>query len=627
MENNKIIIPSATAAGTASQPHAFQHSQVQYISPLLLSQFSSSIADDQPPFFASQTDTGSSESRDQHFDDDLLMGYSPLSAVTSSSVFSSYSLSDSDSQQQLQHEHAQGQEQQQHENDLYTNSSPSMSNNDTEYPQTSSDFMMHSLMEEVLREIESSCGSSQNSKASDPENTVASSSSSSESGDNSPRMQQQEDQSSDGSCTNSNNSSNNNSVSYFSPEHLAYTQHVPSARSPAVRKVISQDIVIKYEEPEPEPLTQGELEAKYPWMVMRRRDSMFPGILVSDQDFVSSSSSDGDSCSESDSSEAASNPNDVSNSLGTFGTLKAAKSKDNSYIRVPSSLLCNPYKYDLKITGKDIGRLVSDEKKNVELRLVDADTLITPMTKKDPVTVDSITVADDDTVIFRITLHVCSFHFQKKPFRITLYNTNNNQLLYASPMFRTYARKRVRRNNVLYSKKPKKQQRIVLNNFDSDGTSTQQQSQQTTAAGVSLAHTDSKPDEQMQPVTSPSNCALKPSLQMTNMRPVPSRLELSEPSNAFTSTNFPVPASAFTGVSPEIMAHYQQQLHLHIDRVRNNGCITEVNDNSASLLASLERTRKAIEMLSSLSPMELHALQSYMHGQALMAQKLSSQSG
>lgn len=301
------------------------------------------------------------------------------------------------------------------------------------------------------------------------------------------------------------------------------------------------------------------------------------------------------------------------------GIMKPAKSRKNEYKSVPSSLLCNPYKYDLKLSGTGIGKLVTDEGKHIELQLVKADTMETPLIAKDPMSVDSVMLADENTVIFRITLHICSFHFKKREFRIVLSDIDNSRFLYISPAFRTYARKR-ERNGIQSNMLKQKRQKLDLHNKvkceESEEFSREQQNPSIKEELKPQQYERNKQSESIKTQISSPPAVLMPTL--FNVIP-------------YTPAPVIVPPMDNSTVSFEEFARFQQQLFMRMQHNQGPASRSSLPDDNADhgdnkdndMMASLERTSKAIELLSSLTPMERHALQSYMHCQAM----ISHQSG
>jgi hypothetical protein len=164
--------------------------------------------------------------------------------------------------------------------------------------------------------------------------------------------------------------------------------------------------------------------------------------------------------------------------------LKPAKGRDDHYTvgDFPVSLLCNPYKYDLKLVGdihpgkansptsalKSISdllnqqRAVMDESEFLCVTLVDADTMAAPTIcattttganisqaplKKGNVSVESITPVNSKERVIRFTFNLCSFHVKRRAFRLVVTNKNTGENVFVSSPFKTFARKRDRTGN------------------------------------------------------------------------------------------------------------------------------------------------------------------------------------
>lgn len=114
--------------------------------------------------------------------------------------------------------------------------------------------------------------------------------------------------------------------------------------------------------------------------------------------------------------------------------IKPAKSREDQYEggNFPTSLLCNPYKYDLKVQGE-----VSED---VTLLLVDAETIKEPESVKPAITVENVEKNSSRERIFRFSLNLCSFHYRRRSFRLAI--MQQDVQIYLSTPFRTYARRR-----------------------------------------------------------------------------------------------------------------------------------------------------------------------------------------
>lgn len=151
-----------------------------------------------------------------------------------------------------------------------------------------------------------------------------------------------------------------------------------------------------------------------------------------------------------------------SNSNSTSATelivlLKQAKGRDDQFeSHFPPSLLCHPYKYDLKV----IGHLENYQQSKLILNLVDAETLVIPnvtlptkpnvtlpnkKTTLEAVSVEQIEEINSNERLIRFTFNLCSFHFKRRPFRLELtqiVNSSCSKRLYLSDPFQTFARRR-----------------------------------------------------------------------------------------------------------------------------------------------------------------------------------------
>lgn len=127
--------------------------------------------------------------------------------------------------------------------------------------------------------------------------------------------------------------------------------------------------------------------------------------------------------------------------------LKQAKGRDDQFETVfPPSLLCHPYKYDLKV----IGELDKNQQAKLTLNLVDAETLTVPnVTLPNKKIVEGVSVEQIEEVgpnerIIRFTFNLCSFHFKRRPFKLELTQVTGttSKRLFLSNSFQTFARRR-----------------------------------------------------------------------------------------------------------------------------------------------------------------------------------------
>lgn len=136
--------------------------------------------------------------------------------------------------------------------------------------------------------------------------------------------------------------------------------------------------------------------------------------------------------------------------------LKPAKSRDDQYEGgpFPCSLLCNPYKYDLKVVS-DVDNQ-NGEPVSLTLDLVDSESLqvmqMPPSAGNNAksvqsgtaLTIESVTKVSQKERIIRFSFNLCSFHVQRKSFCLVV--KNGEYPLYVSSAFRTYARRRDHHN-------------------------------------------------------------------------------------------------------------------------------------------------------------------------------------
>jgi hypothetical protein len=133
--------------------------------------------------------------------------------------------------------------------------------------------------------------------------------------------------------------------------------------------------------------------------------------------------------------------------------LKPAKSRDDQYEAgpFPCSLLCNPYKYDIKVVGEIEGE------KPLSLDMVDSDSLqvmqmpstagnhnMKAVQSANALTIESVTKISKRERIIRFSFNLCSFHVQRKSFCLVV--KSGEYPLYVSSAFRTYARRRDHHN-------------------------------------------------------------------------------------------------------------------------------------------------------------------------------------
>jgi len=142
--------------------------------------------------------------------------------------------------------------------------------------------------------------------------------------------------------------------------------------------------------------------------------------------------------------------NQKNNVVGKYEVfLKAAKAREDQYRGIfPAYLLCNPYKYDLKIKGSPI-----DDNINVELLDRETRKGVDKNGKRSTVSVASVEKLGNREIVIRFSLNLCSFHYKKRDFILKVTSKSTREELFVSTPFHTYARKR--RSNK--TKSPKKE--------------------------------------------------------------------------------------------------------------------------------------------------------------------------
>lgn len=260
-------------------------------------------------------------------------------------------------------------------------------------------------------------------------------------------------------------------------------------------------------------------------------------------------------------------------SLQSF--VKPAKSRDDQYeTAFPATLLCTPYKYDLKLVGALDKEMTI---KNVSLELVDAESLQKPDTPetRPGVTLEGIENHGDKEKVFRFALNWCSFHFKKRAFCLKL--VYKNTIVFSSTPFHTYARRR----DTPYS-----------------NHATSCKRQLTYPAAFAMSPSRAKVQQPVVASKVPSPQPYSPvqtgAFPMFDFMKAPSFFQYSP---ATTATTVSPPASRQASPIPTVVTSPQQQ--------KNAGQIPH-------LFASMERTQMAIQLLSSLSPAERDAVNYYM---------------
>lgn len=156
--------------------------------------------------------------------------------------------------------------------------------------------------------------------------------------------------------------------------------------------------------------------------------------------------------------------------------LKQAKGKDDQFESVfPPSLLCHPYKYDLKI----VGELDNTQQAKLTLNLVDAETLTVPnVTLPNKKIVEGVSVEQIEELgvnerIIRFTFNLCSFHFKRRSFKLELTQVNGttSKRLFLSNSFQTFARRREHHQSFNSTKSTDKHQSNIPHTSDSSSNS------------------------------------------------------------------------------------------------------------------------------------------------------------
>lgn len=257
--------------------------------------------------------------------------------------------------------------------------------------------------------------------------------------------------------------------------------------------------------------------------------------------------------------------------------LKPAKSRDDQYeASFPPTLLCTPYKYDLKLVGAFDKEM---SVKNVCMELVDSESLSKPENPeaRPGVTLEGIENHGEKEKVFRFALNWCSFHFKKRAFCLKL--SYKDATLFTSTPFHTYARRR-----------------------DTPYSNTACKRQLTYPAAFAFSPSRVK----VQPVTpamvSPPVSYSPVHLQtgaypMFDFMKAPSFFQYSP---ASTATTISPPSSRQSSPIPTVVNSPTQPAAGQIPQ----------------LFASMERTQMAIQLLSSLSPAERDAVNYYLSCQS-----------
>jgi hypothetical protein len=287
--------------------------------------------------------------------------------------------------------------------------------------------------------------------------------------------------------------------------------------------------------------------------------------------------------------------------------LKPAKSRDDQYeTSFPPTMLCTPYKYDLKFVGEQLEKDLSLS--TVTCELVDSETDSKPELAgsdgRPGVILESVETQGKDK-IFRFALNWCSFHFKKRSFRLKLFY--RGELLFASTSFHTYARRR-----------------------DTPYTASRYM-QPTTAGNISFPHSCRR--EQIKYAlpaltTSTSSYATPPAMMPAYEAPgyrlpwfgpcatvgatssPPSSAPVSPKSSRQQTPSPPTTPPTNPTTEPKLVQtpqRYSTALPSPPSSPQPGS-----KKNGAELLASFKRTQMAIQLLSTLSPQERDAVQYYL---------------
>jgi hypothetical protein len=355
-------------------------------------------------------------------------------------------------------------------------------------------------------------------------------------------------------------------------------------------------------------------------------------------------------------------PSCAYNKLSAY--LKPAKGREDQYIAgdFPATLLCNPYKYDLKLIG-EIGKsdsqspnsnvtsitelldqqrkLIQDELEFLSLNLVDADTYTVPaiptdannqvqaqntaintvIIKKEFVIVESITKVHSRERIIRFSFNLCSFHVKRRAFRLAVLNKNTGEYVFISSPFKTFAR---RRDGQIAQAKVAFQRNLCNNNmyFMQQKLRAQQQQQQEqqqeevtksgkvqkkgrkfgkSCAPYVLPTKSTTTTAQIIPSVSPPVVAQQQELMFQEERMAPSIVYAPSP------INYVEPFPMYTVPSPLMpTTFYRSAYPMH-------GCFAYSVDAILQNMCSQERTSFAIQLMNSLSPAERQTVDFYLN--------------
>jgi len=258
-------------------------------------------------------------------------------------------------------------------------------------------------------------------------------------------------------------------------------------------------------------------------------------------------------------------------------TLKAAKCREDQYApEFPPTMTCTPYKYDLKIFGTIRSK---NEKKDLTVDLVDSETLEKPdynsSETRPGVTLESVEVLSQRERVLRFALNWCSFHLRAFRLRVK----SEQETIFISTPFHTYARRR-------------------------DSPYTRETSVPLKKAATAVLS---------RPCSFSASLATSAGLYQNNVYwpsyPSPGQMTYS-----------PAPVQPQQTVTKAALS--SNTIHLHklqpkqelpkspVQYVSSSGASSPVQH----LLTSMERTSLAVQLMSSLSPVERQAVNYYLQG-------------
>lgn len=265
-------------------------------------------------------------------------------------------------------------------------------------------------------------------------------------------------------------------------------------------------------------------------------------------------------------------------------TLKAAKCREDQYApEFPPTMTCTPYKYDLKIFGTI---KCQNEKKELTVDLVDSETLEKPeynsSETRPGVTLESVEVISQRERVLRFALNWCSFHFKKRAFRLRV--KAENETVFISTPFHTYARRRDSPYTRESSAPLKRAASAVLSRPCSFSASL--------ATSAGLYQQNNNVYWPTYPV--PGQVAYSPAQVQTQQQAIPKSALSSNTIHLHKlQPKQEIPRTPVQYVSPP-----------------SSGASSPVQH----LLTSMERTSLALQLMSSLSPVERQAVNYYLQG-------------